>query len=78
MRITELPLSKDDYEPERTFLRDRQGFTIAENVRQEDADFIIKCCNMYPRFKALIDTLDEIKQSYGDFAKMVEVLKAEE
>lgn len=42
-----LPLSKDDYQPERTDIRDRSGFTIAENVCQKDADFIIKCCNGY-------------------------------
>ncbi len=42
-----LPLFKDDYQPEKTDIRDKGGFTIAENVRQKDADFIIKCCNEY-------------------------------
>ncbi len=40
-----LPFSKDDYKPERTDIRDSLGFTIAENVFQKDADFIINCCN---------------------------------
>ena len=47
----DLPLSKDDYRPERTDIRDRRGFTVAKDVLQVDADFIIKCCNSYDQVR---------------------------
>lgn len=53
-----LPLFKDDYQPEKTDIRDRAGFTVAENVRQKDADFIIKCCNEYNEVE--IEENDEV------------------
>jgi len=58
-------LKKDDYKPERTSLRNRQGFFIADNVLQKDADDIIKRYNAY-------DQLQDEKASKDEQIKKLE------